>query len=215
MGVRGVTIGELLDRKIITVRGGHGSPGNDQRTGVVPYIKVSDIRALRMNINPTNMLPLVVAEEFWRGNKSGLNAWDILTPNRASSNIGEFAMIMPGEEQVVLTKEMFVFRVVDDSKIDPFYLFWALCLQAVRDQWRRIVLMQTNREDCGDRYREIVIPMPPNAKWAREKSAAFKKFFSSIAVAKTEFVEEMRNCQYQMIASASGAPQASANESEK
>ena len=214
LGVRGVTIGELLDRKIISVRGGHGSPGNDQRTGVVPYIKVSDIRALRMNINPTNMLPLIVAEEFWRGNKSGLNAWDILTPNRASSNIGEFAMIMPGEEQVVLTKEMFVFRVMDDSKIDPFYLFWALCLQAVRDQWRRIVLMQTNREDCGDRYREIVIPMPSNVKWAREKSAAFKKFFTSIAVAKTEFVEEMRNCKYQMIASASGAPQLSVGENE-
>lgn len=211
IGARGVTIGELLDRKIISVRAGHGSPGNDQRVGTVPYIKVSDIRALRMNINPTNMIPLKVAESFWRGQQSGLKAWDILTPNRASSNIGEFAIIMPGEEQVVLTKEMFVFRVIDDSHFDPFYLFWALCLQAVRDQWRRIVLMQTNREDCGDRYREIIIPMPPTSKWARERSAAFKQYFSSVAMAKTEFIDSMRNSQFPMIASASGAPQVAEN----
>lgn len=214
MGARGVTIGELLDRNIISVRAGHGSPGNDQRTGTVPYIKVSDIRALRMNINPTNMIPLKVAESFWKGPQSGLRAWDVLTPNRASSNIGEFAIIMPGEEQVVLTKEMFVLRVVDDSHFDSFYLFWALCLQAVRDQWRRIVLMQTNREDCGDRYREIIVPMPPSSKWARERSAAFKQYFSSVAVAKAKFIDSMRNSLLPMIASASGAPQLSESENE-
>ena len=36
-----ITIGELIDEGIISERGGHGSPGNDQRTGNIPYIKVS------------------------------------------------------------------------------------------------------------------------------------------------------------------------------
>lgn len=205
--VAGITIGELIDRHIISVRAGHGSPGNDQRTGTVPYIKVSDIRALRMNINPTNMIPQKVAEEFWRGKTSGLKAWDILTPNRASSNIGEFAIIMPGEEQVVLTKEMFVLRVLGNGIIDPFYLFWALCLKAVREQWRRIVLMQTNREDCGDRYREIVIPMPSSRKWAEERAASFRTYFSAVAEAKAVFLKSIRESSIQLIASASGAPQ--------
>lgn len=203
--VGGITIGELIDRKIISVRGGHGSPGNDQRNGEVPYIKVSDIRALRMNINPTNLVPQNVAERFWRGKFSGLAAWDVLTPNRASSNIGEFAMIMPGEEQVVLTKEMFVFRVLNDKVWDPFYLFWALCLQPVREQWRRIVLMQTNREDCGDRYREIVIPRPPNKKWALDASKSFREYFQSMAEAKAKFVSSVQHGAIAMIASASGA----------
>ncbi len=205
--VRGVSLGELIDRKVVSVRTGHGSPGNDQRTGSVPYIKVSDIRALRMNINPTNMVPRQVAEKFWHGRTSGLVAWDILTPNRASSNIGEFAIVMPGEEDVVLTKEMFVFRVVDDTLIDPFYLFWALCLRAVREQWRRIVLMQTNREDCGDRYREIVLPMPSSKEWANDHSAAFRRYFESVAQAKTAFEKAVRNSGFDMIASTTGAPQ--------
>lgn len=204
LGVPGVPLGELIDKGTLAVRQGHGSPGNDQRSGEVPYIKVSDIRALRMNVNPTNLVPRKVAEFFWRGTGSGLEAWDVLTPNRASSNIGEFAIIIPGEEQVVLTKEMFVFRVVDHSIWSPFYLFWALCLQAVREQWRRITLMQTNREDCGDRYREIILPAPPSAQWAEKMSMAFRNYFTALAEAKLTFLNSIQKSNIPFIASAAG-----------
>ena len=149
--VDAVTIGDLVDEGTIQVRGGHGSPGNDQRSGHIPYVKVSDIRGLRVNVNPTNLVTENVARRFWRGSSSGLEAWDLVTPNRASSNIGEFAILLPGEEQIVLTKEMFVLRVLKTTSIDPFYLLWGLSLKCVRDQWRRVALMQTNREDCGSR----------------------------------------------------------------
>jgi len=114
-------------------------------------VKVSDIRGLRINVNPTNLVTESVARRFWRSESSGLQAWDVITPNRASSNIGEFAILLPGEEQIVVTKEVFVLRVLKGELWDPFYLLWALSLRAVRDQWRRVALMQTNREDCGDR----------------------------------------------------------------
>ena len=67
LGTQAVTVGELLDSNIISVRGGHGSPGNDQRTGTIPYIKVSDIRGLRINVNPTNLVTESVAKRIWRG----------------------------------------------------------------------------------------------------------------------------------------------------
>lgn len=65
LGAGRVTIGKLLDSGIIGVRGGHGSPGNDQRNGYIPYIKVSDVRGLRVNVNPTNLVPRSVAERYW------------------------------------------------------------------------------------------------------------------------------------------------------
>ena len=172
------------------MRGGHGSPANDQRQGHIPYVKVSDIRGLRINVNPTNLVTDAVAKRFWHGDYSGLEAWDVITPNRASSNIGEFAILLPGEEEIVLTKEVFVFRVAEDHELwDPFYLLWALSLSAVREQWRRIALMQTNREDCGDRYREIVIPDPPSREWAEEKSRAFADYFQALANARNAFIK--------------------------
>jgi type I restriction enzyme M protein len=193
LGVEGVTIGELLDLNILWVRGGHGSPGNDQRQGHIPYVKVSDVRGLRINVNPTNLVSDVVAKRYWKGVSSGLQAWDVITPNRASSNIGEFALLLPGEEEVVLTKEMFVFRVVESGSTawDPFYLLWALSLRAVRDQWRRIALMQTNREDCGNRYREIILPKPPSPGWAADQSAAFREYFTTVAKARERFTHDI------------------------
>lgn len=199
----GITIGDLLNDKTITVRGGHGSPSNDQRSGSIPYIKVSDIRALRVNVNPTNLLSESVARRFWKGNGSGIQSWDVLTPNRASSNIGEFAIILPGEEQIVITKEVFIFRIVKDDLYDPFYLLWALSLKAVREQWRRIALMQTNREDCGNRYREIIIPKPPNKHWAQTVSKSFREYFTTIASAREKLKASIASDTFDYVASAS------------
>lgn len=202
LGVEPISIGELLDNEVMTVRGGHGSPGNDQRSGSIPYVKVSDIRGLRVNVNPTNLVTESVARRHWRGNDSQLQGWDVITPNRASSNIGEFAIILPGEERIVVTREVFVFRIIDeDSAWDPFYLLWCLCLTAVRDQWRRIALMQTNREDCGSRYREILMPNPPSVEWAQEKSQTFRDYFTTIAEAKQRFSAGIAADPFEHIAS--------------
>jgi type I restriction enzyme M protein len=189
LGVETISVGDMLDEGWITVRGGHGSPGNDQRSGIIPYIKVSDIRGMRVNINPTNLVPESVAKRLWRADSSGLQAWDLITPNRASSNIGEFAVLLPSEEQIVVTKEVFVFRVVDETLFNHFYLLWALSLKAVREQWRRVALMQTNREDCGSRYKEILLPKPPSAEWAEDAAKAFQEYFSTIADAKPAFLD--------------------------
>ena len=198
--VGSVTLGKLIDEGAIHVRGGHGSPGNDRRSGHIPYVKVSDIRGVRVNTNPTNLVTENVARRFWRGNTSGLEPWDLITPNRASSNIGEFAMLLPGEEQIVLTKEVFVLRVMKPELFDAFYLLWAFSLKAVRDQWRRVALMQTNREDCGARYREVMLPRPSSLEWACKVSAPFRDYFQTIAVAKAVFLKVVSDDGFEYVA---------------
>lgn len=206
-GVKGVTLGELVAKGIISITGGHGSPSNDQRTGAIPYIKVSDIRCLRINVNPTNLVSRQIAESFWGGPDSGLKAWDLITPNRASSNIGEFAILLPSEQDIVLTKEVFVIRVLSGAKAgwDHFYLFWALCLKSVRKQWQRITLMQTNREDCGSRFLEIQLPLPKSKRWAKTVSAPFRDYFSALAEAKTRFLSTVSGSDFDYIASVTSA----------
>jgi len=201
-----ISIKELIETGIITLRGGHGSPSNDLRNGTVPYIKVSDIRNLRINVNPSNLIPEELAKKFWRtkDGKSDLKAWDLISPNRASANIGEFTILLPGEEQVVLTKEMFVIRVNENVQgYTPFYLLWAFTLKEIREQWRRITLMQTNREDVGERYNEILIPKPKSVDWAEKVSMPFSKYFKSIAGAKNLFSAETAKDEFNYIASVS------------
>ena len=205
-GFESITIGELCDAGIISITGGHGSPSNDLRNGSIPYVKVSDIRNMRININPTNLIPVELAKKFWKTEtgKSNLQAWDLISPSRASSNIGEFAILIPGEEQIVLTKEVFVIRVQKNNMgYSPFYLLWALSLKEVRKQWQRVTLMQTNREDVGTRYKEVRIPKPISPMWAEEASKAFREYFVGLAEAKKQFVLATSSDDYEYIASVS------------
>lgn len=181
-----MTIGKMIKAGLLTIRNGHGSPTQSVRVGTVPYIKVSDLRAGLININPTNRVPLAIAEKFWRGKSSGLNAWDLLCPERTSKNIGDFCMLMPGQEQVVTTKEVIVMRPGEKANFDPFYLMWALTLNIVRDQWRRVIFMQTNREDVGNRYLNIRIPIPRDTQHAMEASQPFRDYYQNLAKARDE-----------------------------
>lgn len=199
-GLTGITLGELVDAGVIQHFYGHGSPELTERGGSVPYVKVSDLRSGRVNVNPTNLVSAEVAEALWKGKESGLRPWDVLTPARASNNIGEFAILLPGEERVVLTKEILGLRVVNPQwGFDPFYLFWALSLRVVRNSWRRITLMQTNREDIGGRWREIVVPMPKSPEWALEVSRPIREYLLSLSALAEDFRRLTSNGQYELI----------------
>jgi hypothetical protein len=180
-GFRTMSVQSLIKENLITVRPGHGSAPKDVRIGDVPYIKVSDLRAGQVNINPTNRVPLRMAKRYWRRDYSGLQAFDLLTPVRASKNIGDFCVLMPGQEQILLTKEILVVRAAPTALFDQFYLLWALTLNEVRSQWGRIVFMQTNREDVGKRYLEIEIPVPPDSEAARRVSEPFRRFYRTVS----------------------------------
>jgi len=183
------TLGEMLQDENLTIKSGHGSAPQDLRVGEVPYIKVSDLRAGLVNINPTNQVPLQTAERYWRGSTSGLLAYDLLCPGRASKNIGDFCVLMPGQERILLTKEVVVLRPGNRAIFDQFYLLWAMTLKIVRDQWNRVVFMQTNREDVGKRYLEIEVPFPRSRERADEVSEPFRSYFTTLA----EERERLRN----------------------
>ena len=186
---RALSIGQALEDGLIEIRGGHGSPSEDQRVGDVPYIKVSDLRAGLVNINPTNLVPLDLARRFWRKKgdpqdlveiTSGLVEYDLISPERASKNIGEFCVLMPGQQNVLLTKEVIIIRPGINANFDRFYLMWALSLTCVREQWGRVIFMQTNREDVGKRYYEVKIPIPTSIDIAQEMAAPFRTYFTSL-----------------------------------
>lgn len=184
---RTASLAELRREGLIEITSGHGSPPNDQRVGDVPYIKVSDLRAGLVNVNPTNRVPRPVAEKYWGGNNSGLRSFDLLSPERTSKNIGDFCILLPGQEQVLLTKEILVFRPGRKAEFDAFYLLWAMTLRIVREQWKRVVFMQTNREDVGERYLEIKIPVPSSREIGDNASEAFRIYFKALANARSEF----------------------------
>lgn len=191
-----MSLEQLVELDFIEVTNGHGSPSSDQRLGEIPYIKVSDLRAGSVNINPTNMIPISLAQQFWRGQNSGLKPYDLISPERASKNIGEFCILMPGQENVVLTKEVIVIRVKLNAPFSQFYLMWALSLSAVRKQWERIIFMQTNREDVGKRMLEILIPVALTESAKSRLSEPFKDYYESLENARNQFISKLNSSTF-------------------
>ena len=72
--------------------------------------------------------------------------------------------------------------MTDKSPFDAFYLFWALSLKEVQDQWEKVIFMQTNREDLGDRYKYIEIPFSEDKLSNTKISSGYRTYYEALAV---------------------------------
>lgn len=176
-----VTLGELADRGIIRTFAGHGSPpAHTRATGNVPYVKVTDLKNWRINENPTNFIHQEVADRFRRKGPK-LQFGDLITPSRASANIGQFSLVLPWQTDIVLTKEVLIIRVEpNEEEITPFLLLALMSLRVVQDQYKTLALMQTNREHLGEHWREVQIPLPMSLADRLEMGATIQTYFDGI-----------------------------------
>jgi type I restriction enzyme M protein len=184
-----VRVGDLMDAGQLEVHTGHGSPPTKYRAkGPVPYVKVSDIKNWRLNENPSNFIPTEVAETYRRG--KWLQPYDLVTPTRASKNIGLFAVVMPWQTNVILTREIEVWRLTETAeRVNPFLLLTLLSLKVVHDQFDFLVLMQTNREDLSQRYRELLLPIPREEAKRTEWTKPLRDYFEARVRARESYDE--------------------------
>jgi len=178
-------LGELVDRGILETFEGHGSPPADARaTGDVPYVKVTDLKNWRINENPTNFVHRDVAIKL-KGRGIRLQYGDLITPARASSNIGQFSMVLPWQTDILLTKEILGLRVLPNEEgIDRYLLLALMSLKVVQNQYKTLVLMQTNREHLGDHWREVALPVPSTDTGRETLAAPVKAYFDAAVTAR-------------------------------
>jgi type I restriction enzyme M protein len=68
-----------------------------------------------------------------------------------------------------------------------------MTLKIVKDQWKRVIFMQTNREDVGNRYLEIEIPLPPNRTTADKVSKDFREYYMTVSAARTRLSDYLHS----------------------
>ena len=89
---------------------------------------------------------------------------------------------------MILTREIFIWRLKDEGEWIDRWLFLALAsLKVVHEQFSYLVLMQMNREDLGNRYKDLLLPIPRTPE-AREKWAGpVRRYFESITEARKSY----------------------------
>lgn len=183
-----VSLGEWADVGTLEAFNGHGSPpGHSRRTGPVPYVKVTDLKNWRIQENPTNFISEHMAEKLRKRGRS-LQFGDLVTPARASSNIGQFCLVLPWQTNVVLTREMLVLRVAaNDDGIDAFLLLALFSLKVVQDQYTNLALMQVNRDHLGDHWRDVLVPLPTSPEARAEIARPVREYFNGVIQARESY----------------------------
>lgn len=182
-----VSVRQLLEAGDLEVGYGHGSPKSHFKgRGTVPYVKVSDIKNWRVIENPKYYIPEATAAKLRKDRP--LRPYDLITPTRTTKNIGLFAVVMPWQTQVVLTREIAVWRVSPKSERLSIWLLLALMsLKVVNEQFRYLVLMQMNREDLGERYQEVLLPIPRSADVRARWSKPIGDYFTAQTAARDSY----------------------------
>jgi type I restriction enzyme M protein len=182
-----IPVKELINEGIIKDFSGHGSPaGKYKGRGDVPYVRVADIVNWEIYKNPTSLIPKHIYSSL-KGKGRDLHEKDVLFVRRGSYRIGSVAMISKFDTEILLTREIHVFRVIrDDNKygIDPFYLLYLFSHELTQKQLYNKVLIDTTLPNIGRRWEELYLPIskdePERDKISKKIKEAFESKWNAI-----------------------------------
>lgn len=161
-GISLLPLKKLVDEKILTVFPGHGSPkGELKGEGDIPYIRVKDIVNWQPYIDVTSLIP---EEEYLRVYSAAkeLKPKDILYVSRGSYRIGSVAMVSPYDGEMLLTREILVFRMKHGENkygLTPEYLLYALSHRYVWEQTINKIFYEPCLPNISGRWEDLSIPI--------------------------------------------------------
>ncbi|MCL4480277.1 MAG: N-6 DNA methylase [Candidatus Thermoplasmatota archaeon] len=186
-----IPMSQLIDEGIVKSYSGHGSPdakfkglGEDQ----VPYVRVADISNWMIYQNPTSLVPRDVYKKI-KGKKGvTLQEKDILYVRRGSYRIGSVALVTEADREVLLTREITVFRVIKEQNkynIDPCYLLFLLSHEITQKQLPNKIFIDTTLPNIGDRWTEIYLPLLNDISKVNEVKRAICEIYEKINAIKS------------------------------
>ncbi|WP_367363767.1 N-6 DNA methylase [Candidatus Tisiphia endosymbiont of Nedyus quadrimaculatus] len=193
-----ITIDELLKQNILQAFNGHGSPPSEYKgTGTVPYIRVADIINWEIYKNPTSLIPEHIYRKIKGKNGISLQEEDVVFVRRGSYRIGSVAMISKFDTNVLLTNEITTFRIINQHNIyniTPYYFMFAMSHSITQKQLYNKIFIDTTLPNIGDRWTELLIPIPLDKDKTLEISNKIKDTFSQkwqalekLSILKNEF----------------------------
>lgn len=169
-----ITIGELVDSGIIEVATGDEVGKLEYGTGNIPFIRTSDISNWRVATDSKHK----ISEKTYKmlKAKQDIRLDDILMVKDGGYLIGNCAIITELDTKVVYQSHIYKFRVhANELGITPQYLLAAMSTNYLRAQIEAKTCTLDIINSLGDRYRELIIPIPKDKNMLSEISAEVKR----------------------------------------
>jgi type I restriction enzyme M protein len=156
-GAKFLSLGELRDRKTLTIRKGHEVGSHAYATGDVPFVRTSDVNNFEISVDPTKSVSESFYEEFAPQQK--LRPGDVLMVVDGRYRIGTTALLTASNARCIVQSHFRIISITDDRVLDPYELLFALNLPSVKMQLRNLVFVQSTLGTLGNRLLELEIPV--------------------------------------------------------
>lgn len=125
-------------------------------TGLIPFIRTSDITNWELKSDPKQC----VSEEIYEENKQDVKAQDIFVVRDGTYLVGTSCIITENETKILYCGGIYKLRVEDEEKIDPYLLLALLNTPIVRRQMSAKQFTRDIIDTLGKRLFEVVLPIP-------------------------------------------------------
>lgn len=152
-----VSIGELVDRKILQITRGDEIGSQAYGTGKVPFIRTSDIVNWEIKFDPIKCVSEEVYAEYRR--LQDIREKDILLVSDGTFLIGRTAIVTRLDLKIIIQSHLKKIRVLQPDFINPYYLFYLLNSKVVRKQIDAKTFVQATISTIGNRFNEVALPL--------------------------------------------------------
>jgi type I restriction enzyme M protein len=153
-----VTIGDLLARKVISVITGNEVGKLSYGTGVVPFIRTSDMSNWELKIDPKHGVDRAIYEKYRQ--RQDIREHDILMVRDGTYLVGTTCMITKSDPEILFQSHIYRIRVLKPEVISPFMLLALLNAPIVKKQVKAKQFTHNIIDTLGSRITELVLPVP-------------------------------------------------------
>lgn len=155
-----ITIGELVNRKILQIKRGNEIGSQYYGSGCVPFVRTTDIVNWEIKMDPVKS----VADEIYEKYKTpqDIQENDILFVNDGTFLIGRTAIVTRLDTKCIIQSHLRKIRVLKNKDISQYYLFYLLNSKIVQQQIEKFTFVQATLSTLGNRLLDIILPIHKN-----------------------------------------------------
>jgi len=161
-----MTIEQLEQQKIISIKRGHEVGSKFYGLGDVPFVRTSDIVNWEIKVDPIKCIPEEIYEKY--KNKQDIKEWDILLVTDGTFLIGRTAIVTTLDKKIVIQSHIRRIRCLKPEILHPYLLLYLLNTSIVQKQIKAMTFVQATISTVGNRLKDVVLPIPVNESVKRK-----------------------------------------------
>jgi hypothetical protein len=151
-------VGELVDSGELSVASGHEIGKLAYGTGTIPFVRTSDVGNWELKWDPKQRVSDDVYQAFC--SKQSIQEGDLLFVRDGTYLIGAACLVSHHDLPMLYQSHLLHFRASVNSRVSTGLLLAAMASPVVRQQVLAKRFTADIIDSLGDRYRELVLPIP-------------------------------------------------------